>query len=101
MAEKKTCTWRGVTCCSSFTSDFYPYAFYMSNPRVLLVTESKENIYGEYVDFRVEIIVENYVVPLYIFLNYLIIGYNAWKMFQVISKDVRVMLGKSVFWNSF
>ena len=49
----------------------------MSNPRVLLVTESKENIYGEYVDFCVEIIVENYVVPLYIFLNYLIIGYNA------------------------
>ena len=75
--KKKLVPEEGSTCCSSFTSDFYPYAFYMSNPRVLLVTESKENIYGEYMDFRVEIIVENYVVPSYIFLNYLIIKYNA------------------------
>ena len=58
--KKKLVPEEESTCCSSFTSDFYPYAFYMSSPRVLLVTESKENIYGEYVDFRVEIIVENY-----------------------------------------
>ena len=74
--QKKLVPEEQSTCRSSFTSDFYPYAFYMSNPRVLLVTESKENIYGEYMDFRVEIIVENYVVQSYIFLNYLIIKYN-------------------------
>ena len=59
---------------------------YRSYPWILLVAESKENIFGEYVDFRVEIIVENYRiflvvsilvgVPLYIFFNYLIIEYS-------------------------
>ena len=35
---------------------------YRSYPWILLVAESKENIFGEYVDFRVEIIVKNYRV---------------------------------------
>ena len=48
--EKKSVLEEESTCCSSFTSDFYPYAFYRSYPRVLIVAESKENIYGEYVD---------------------------------------------------
>ena len=33
-----------------------------SYPWILLVAESKGNIFGEYVDFRIEIIVKNYRV---------------------------------------
>ena len=59
-------------CCSYFTSDFCLYAIYTSYPRVLLAAESKENIYSEYVDFGVEIIVKNYKIFLVVFL---FIGY--------------------------
>ena len=41
---------------------------YRSYPWILLVAESKENIFGEYVDFRVEIIVKNYRVFLIVSL---------------------------------
>ena len=87
--QKKTCTWRGVHVLLFFYHWLLPYAFYRSYFCVLLVAESKENIFGEYVDFRVEIIVENYRiflvvsilvgVPLYIFFNYLIIEYSVWR----------------------
>ena len=51
------------------------------------MAESKENIYSKYVDFCIEIIVENYGIFLMVsllvgyrykfFLNYLIIEYSA------------------------
>ena len=85
--KKKSVPEEESTCCSSFTSDFHLYAFYRTYSRVLLLAESKENVYSEYVDFFIMIIVENYGIFLMvsllvgyrykIFLNYLIIEYSA------------------------
>ena len=85
--KKKSVLEEESTCCSSFTSDFHLYAFYRTYSRVLLLAESKENVYSEYVDFFIMIIVENYGIFLIVsllvkcyykfFLNYLIIEYSA------------------------
>ena len=48
----------------------FTLAFYRSYPTVLIVAKSKENIYDEYVNFCVEIIVK-------FFLNYLMVKYSA------------------------
>ena len=78
--KKKKCTWRGVHVLLCFYKWLLPLCILQVYPRALLVAESKENIYSEYVDFGVEIIVKNYRIFLVVFL---FIGY-CYKFFLII-----------------
>ena len=107
LKKKKKCTWRGVHVLLCFYKWLLPLCILQVYPRALLVAESKENIYSEYVDFGVEIIVKNYRIFLVVFLfigycynfffNYLIIEYSAWKLFQVIFKDFRGSVKEKIY----